>query len=72
MTSPPRQPGPRRRWLWLGGAALLVAVLAGGRWLAVETAERAWAATTSAPGTYLDARALEGVMRLAILVLAIA
>ena len=75
MTGRPGRPGlpvPRRRWLWLAGAALLVAVLAGGRWLAVETAERSWAATIGAPGVYLDARALEGVMRLAVLVLAVA
>ena len=63
----------RRRWLWLGGAALLVAVLAGGRWLAMETAERAWAQTIGGAGAaqvYLEARALQRVMRFAVLALA--
>ena len=31
-----------RRRLYLIGGALLVAALVGGRWLAVEIAERAW------------------------------
>lgn len=62
----------RRRWLWLLAGATLVAVLAGGRWLAVETAERAWAQSVGAGDVYLDARALARVMRIAVLVLAIA
>ena len=49
-----------------------MAVLAGGRWLAVETAERAWAATVGSPDVYLDARALARAMQLAVLTIAIA
>jgi len=47
---------PRRSWLLVVGVAL-VAVLVGGRWLALETAERAWptrsaaAISTSRPAT---------------------
>lgn len=64
-------PSSRRRWLWIAAAALLVAVLAGGRWLALETAERAWAASLGAADAYLYGRELARLMRLAVLTLAI-
>ena len=47
---------PRRRSLVLLSAGLLVVVLVGGRWLALETAERAWAASIAGGGTYLRTR----------------
>ncbi len=50
----------------MAGAALLAIVLVTGRWLAVETAERAWAATLTGGAAYLDARALARLTRLAI------
>ncbi len=46
----------RRRSAFLFSAAVLVAVLVGGRWLALETAERAWAATIPGGTTYLVTR----------------
>jgi hypothetical protein len=61
----------RGRWLWLGAAALLVVGLAGGRGLALETAERAWAASLGVADVYLDARALARLMQLAVLALAV-
>jgi len=48
----------RRRWALLGAAALLVAVLVGGRWSAMQTAERAWAATIPHGAAYLHVAAL--------------
>jgi len=45
----------RRRAL-LVGVGLLVAVLVGGRWLALETAERAWGASVPGGGAYVTAR----------------
>ena len=45
-----------RRWSLLLGVALLVVVLVGGRWLALETAERAWAASVPGGRAYLTAR----------------
>ena len=48
----------RRRWALLGAAALLVAVLVGGRWAAMQTAERAWAATIPHGAAYLHVVAL--------------
>lgn len=62
----------RRRWSVVAAAAVLVVLLVGGRWLALETAERAWAAGVPAGSVYLDARALARVVRLAILLLAVA
>jgi uncharacterized protein UPF0182 len=59
----------RRRPTLLLGAALLVALLVGGRWLALETAERAWAATIPGGTAYLMtrdfARLVTGVFLLA-------
>jgi len=52
----------RRSWLfWF--AALLVVVLVGGRVLAVETAERAWAATFPGGEVLLEARTLAWQMQ---------
>src|SRR2546426_12412883 len=62
----------RRRWSVVAAAAVLVVLLVGGRWLALETADRAWAAGVPAGSVYLDARALARVVRLAILLLAVA
>ena len=49
------KPVVRRRAL-LVGVGLLVAVLVGGRWLALETAERAWGASLPGGAAYLTAR----------------
>ena len=55
----------RRRSTLLVGLTILVAILVGGRWLAIETAERAWAASlgTAAGGAYLSARDLARLVR---------
>ena len=53
----------------LAGAAL---VLVGGRWLAVETAERAWAASIAEGDVYLRARDLARLMHGLALLLAVA
>ncbi len=45
-----------RRWALLWSVGLLVVVLVGGRWLALETAERAWAASVPGGAAYLTAR----------------
>jgi len=50
----------------LAGAAVLAVLLVAGRWLAVETVERAWAGTLSGGAVYLQARALQRLLRLAI------
>ncbi len=60
---PPRR-GARRRWLFAAGAVLIL-VLVGGRFIAVETAERAWATTLAAGSVYIDARNLALVVRVA-------
>ena len=49
------KPVVRRRAL-LVGVGLLVAVLVGGRWLALETAERAWGASLPGGSAYLTTR----------------
>ena len=49
------KPVVRRRAL-LVGVGLLVAVLVGGRWLALETAERAWGTSLPGGSAYLTAR----------------
>src|SRR3989441_1837530 len=54
---------PRRRWAFLLGAGLLVVLLVGGRWLALETTERAWAATIPGGGMYLMMRDLARLVR---------
>ena len=61
----------KRGW-WLAlGAAALVALLVGGRWLAWETAERAWAATVAGGNVYLLARRLSRLVAIATLALSI-
>ncbi len=50
----------------LAGAAVLAVLLVAGRWLAVETVERAWAGTLSGGAVYLQARGLQRLLRLAI------
>jgi hypothetical protein len=60
----------RRSWLVVL-AALLVIVLVGGRWLALETAERAWAATFPGGSVLLEARALARLMQIFVLLFAI-
>lgn len=59
----------RRRWALLGAAALLVVVLVGGRWFAMQTAEHAWAATIPNGAAYLRtlalARTVQGIVALA-------
>ncbi|HZH41257.1 MAG TPA: UPF0182 family protein, partial [Gemmatimonadales bacterium] len=58
----------RRRWALLSAAALLVVVLVGGRWSAMQTAERAWAATIPHGAGYLRmlgwARTVQGIVAL--------
>jgi hypothetical protein len=58
--------GRRRGRALLVGAAVLAVLLVAGRWLAVETAERAWAASLPHGGIYLEARALARLTQLAI------
>ena len=64
----------RRRSTLLVGLTLLVALLVGGRWLAIETAERAWAASlgSAAGAAYLSARDLARFVHGSVLLLAIA
>jgi hypothetical protein len=60
-----------RRRLYLTGAILLVVALVGGRWLAVETAERAWDRTFTGGTTLVDARNLGLILQAFVLVFAI-
>lgn len=48
----------RRRRALVVGLVILVTLLVGGRWIAVETAERAWAATVARGEVYLSMRDL--------------
>lgn len=52
-----------RRSPFLMAAGLLVVVLVGGRWLALETSERAWAATFSGGAVLNDVRNLARLLR---------
>ena len=61
---------PRRSWLLVLGVAL-VAVLVGGRWLALETAERAWSHTVAGGDVYITARRLSQLVRVTLLVLSV-
>ena len=61
-----------RRRLYLIGAGLLVAALVGGRWLAVETAERAWDRTFAGGGALIAARNLARLLQAFVLIVAIA
>jgi hypothetical protein len=60
-----------RRTLYLIGAGLLVAALVGGRWLAVETAERAWDRTFAGGEAVIAARDLARLLQALVLVVAI-
>ena len=60
-----------RRRLYLIGAALLVAALVGGRWLAVETAERAWDQTFRGGTAVIAARDLARLLQAFVLVVSI-
>ena len=64
--------GSSRRSLYLIGAAVLVIALVGGRWIAVETAERAWDRTFNGGVTLIEARTLGVVLRVFVLMFAIA
>jgi uncharacterized protein UPF0182 len=61
-----------RRRLYLIGAGLLVAALVGGRWLAVETAERAWDRTFAGGEALIAVRDLSRLLQALVLVVAIA
>jgi len=61
-----------RRSLYLIGAGLLVVALVGGRWLAVETAERAWDRTFAGGSALIEARMLARLLQAFVLVFAIA
>jgi len=52
-------------------AVLLVVVLVGGRWAALETAERAWAATFTGGTVLIEARTLARLMQLFVVLFAI-
>jgi uncharacterized membrane protein (UPF0182 family) len=60
-----------RRRLYLIGAGLLVAALVGGRWLAVETAERAWDRTFAGGEAVIQARDLARLLQALVLVISI-
>ncbi|OLB68397.1 MAG: hypothetical protein AUI09_00470 [Gemmatimonadetes bacterium 13_2_20CM_2_66_5] len=61
-----------RRQLYLLGAGLLVVALVGGRWLAVETTERAWDRTFAGGEALIAARTLARVLSALVLLTAIA
>ena len=61
-----------RRRLYLIGAGLLVAALVGGRWLAVETAERAWDRTFAGGEALIAVRDLARLLQAFVLVVATA
>lgn len=61
-----------RRTLYLIGAGLLVAALVGGRWLAVETAERAWDRTFAGGEALIAVRDLSRLLQALVLLVAIA
>jgi hypothetical protein len=60
-----------RRRLYLIGAALLVAGLVGGRWLAVEATERAWDQTFAGGTAIIEARDLARLLQALVLVVSI-
>lgn len=60
-----------RRRLYLIGAAVLVAALVGGRWLAVETAERAWDRTFAGGEAVVQARDLARLLQALVLLISI-
>jgi hypothetical protein len=67
----PTPASARRRWLWIAAGVLLVALLSGGRWLALETAERAWAASITGGDVYLEGRQLGRLLRGLVFVVAV-
>ncbi|HLQ69609.1 MAG TPA: UPF0182 family protein [Gemmatimonadales bacterium] len=67
-----RRSGGGRRRLYLIGAVLLVVALVGGRWLAVETAERAWDRTFAGGTALIEARTLGRMLQGLVLVFAVA
>ncbi len=60
-----------RRTLYFIGAGLLVAALVGGRWLAVETAERAWDRTFAGGEAVIAVRDLSRLLQALVLLVAI-
>lgn len=60
-----------RRRLYLIGAGLLVLALVGGRWLAVETAERAWDRTFVGGTAVIAARDLSRMLQALVFVVAV-
>jgi hypothetical protein len=54
---------PGRRGVYVIGAVLLVVALVGGRWLAVETAERAWARSFAGGAALIEVRTLAYLLR---------
>jgi hypothetical protein len=62
----------RRRTTYLIGAAVLVVALVGGRWLAVETVERAWDRTFAGGDALVQARVLGWLLQGLVLAFAIA
>ena len=60
-----------RRRLYFIGAGLLVAALVGGRWLAVETAERAWDRTFAGGEALIAVRDLSRLLQALVLLVAI-
>ena len=62
----------RRRWGILLAAVVIVVLLVGGRWLALETAERAWADSVAGGSVYLAARDLARLFRGVVLLLSVA
>lgn len=61
----------RRRRAFVLGLTIFAVLLVGGRWLALETAERAWAATIARGNVYLAARDLARLTRGIILLVAV-
>ena len=61
----------RRRRVFLLGFAILAALLVGGRWVALETAERAWAATIARGNIYLTTRDLARLTNGIVLLIAV-
>ncbi|MGH7528808.1 MAG: UPF0182 family protein [Gemmatimonadales bacterium] len=64
--------GLGRRAVYIGGAILLVVLLVGGRWLAIETAERTWARSFTGGGALVEARTLGLLLRALVLACAVA
>ncbi|HYX80893.1 MAG TPA: UPF0182 family protein [Gemmatimonadales bacterium] len=60
-----------RRRLYLISAGLLVAALVGGRWLAVETAERAWDRTFAGGEALIAVRDLSRLLQVLVLLVAV-